>query len=113
MSAVAFVVTAATDGISKHIGWFALVSCLGGGAVFNFEVGRLLGFVSKHVPEKQFPKTKTFEALAFFHPKLLHEVATVKRGANDNYSQAVLVYRSSYLFSVIALFLPLLLAWIA
>ena len=98
---------------ASSAGWFSLFSAILGGSVFNFEFGRLVGFLRSHCPEQyaRLPKSVVFRALAFFHPALLRPCWAVTRTTSDQYSHAILVYRSAWLFSLISIFSVLPLAW--
>jgi hypothetical protein len=97
-------------GIENTLGSFALFSVLLGGFAFNFEFGRLMGFLKLHAPSfySQLPSSRWFEFSAFFSPRLLR---TPEIDAPHYY--AMQTYRAAWRFSVVAIFLPLLINWVA
>jgi hypothetical protein len=101
-------ITLASHKDEASLAWFALTSGLLGGLVFNFEFGRLMGFLKSNCPAvySQLPHSRLFEASAFFNPNLLRTPDSTAAHYN-----AMKTYRSAWLFSAVAVFLPLLLNW--
>jgi hypothetical protein len=95
--------------IRESFVWFALFSGTLGGYIFNFELGRLMGFLKTYAPKEfaALPQSRSFEALAFFSPRLLRPPESKAPHYN-----AICVYRSAWQFSVVAVFLPLILNWV-
>ena len=106
---VVFIISSQFIPIRESLGWFALFSGIFGVYSFHFEFGRLLGFLETHAPAAfaELPKSWVFELLAFFNPRLLRLPES-----NSPHYDAVHVYRSAWLFSVVAAFLPLVLNWV-
>ena len=98
-----FLAALALYGGEASIGWFALLSGLLGGYAFNFEFGRLMGFLKSHVPSEhsKLPSTRWFEVSAFFNPNLLRVP-----DSNAPHYRAIKIYRASWQFSVVAIFVP-------
>ena len=88
-----FLVALVFYGGEASIVWFALLSSLLGGYVFNFEFGRLVGFLKLHAPSvySKLPSSRWFEVSAFFNPKLLRVP-----DSNAPHYHAMQVYRSSW-----------------
>jgi hypothetical protein len=103
-----FVIALIYYGVEKTLGSFALFSCLLGSFVFNFELGRLMGFLKSHVPSlhSQLPHSWWFDFNAFFNPGLFSTPET----SAPHYC-AIQIYRAAWRFSAVALFLPLLIKW--
>jgi hypothetical protein len=97
---------------STGLGWFALLSGLGSICVFHFELGRLIGFLKTHCPDRyaELPNTHTFEIFAFFHPALLRSFWPHENSPFSAYTSAILVYRSAWFFTLFAVSFLLLLA---
>lgn len=96
--------------VHRNIGWFALLSGVYGVYVFHFEVGRLLGFLRAHVPSvsEKLPNSWSFETFAFFSPTLLR----LPESTSSPEYNAVHVYRTAWIFSIVSIAVPLLLNWI-
>ena len=90
--------------LRTNLGWFALVTGIGGVYVFHFELGRLLGFLKTHSPDQfaKLPNSRAFEILAFFHPALLRTFWPHKDLPHNAYGCAIVVYRSAWFFSLFA-----------
>lgn len=103
-----FLVAFAIYGGEASIVWFALLSGLFGGYAFNFEFGRLMGFLKSQAPSvhSTLPSTRWFEVSAFFNPNLLRVP-----DRNAPHYRAIQVYRASWQFSVVAVVVPLLINW--
>lgn len=104
-----FIVALAFYGGEASIGWFVLLSSLLGGCAFNFEFGRLMGFLKSHVPSvysKLPTSSRWFEVSVFFNPKLLRIP-----DSNAPHYHAMKIYRASWQFSVVAMLFPLLVNW--
>jgi len=96
-------------GIENTLGSFALFSFLLGGFTFNFELGRLMGFLKLHAPAlySQFASLRWLEFSAFFNPRLLRLPET----SAPHYS-AMRVFRAARRFSVVTISLPVLIIWL-
>lgn len=98
------------DGIENTLGLFALFSSLLGGFAFNFELGRLMGFLKLHAPDSysKLASLRWLEFSTFFNPRLLR----IPETSAPHYS-AMQVFRAAWRFSVVAISLPLLINWVA
>lgn len=88
--------------LSAGLGSFAVVVGIGSICVFNFEFGRLMGFLRVHCPAQYMElRSKPFvEALAFVHPSLIRRLWQSPHSPLLAHEGAFRLYRSAWLFSV-------------